>query len=40
VIRQRENVLPDDFDGFEPEGESVHHDEVGLEPSGEMDAGN
>ena len=40
VIRKRENILPDGFDGFEPEEESIHHDEVGLEPSGEMDVGD
>jgi bifunctional DNA-binding transcriptional regulator/antitoxin component of YhaV-PrlF toxin-antitoxin module len=40
VIRQRKNVLPDGFDGFEPEGGSVDHDEVGLEPAGRIDTGD
>ncbi|MDZ7688877.1 MAG: AbrB/MazE/SpoVT family DNA-binding domain-containing protein [Halobacteriales archaeon] len=39
VLRQREGVLPDGFDGFEPEKASLHHDEVGLVLSGERDAG-
>lgn len=39
VVRKRNGRLPEDFDGFEPESESVDHDEVGLETSGEIDAG-
>jgi len=38
VVRQRENSLPDGFDGFEPVDESVHHDEAGVEPAGEWDS--
>jgi bifunctional DNA-binding transcriptional regulator/antitoxin component of YhaV-PrlF toxin-antitoxin module len=39
VVRRRNDRLPGDFDGFEPEAESADHDEVGLETSGEIDAG-
>ena len=39
VVRRRNDSLPEDFDGFEPETESVDHSEVGLETSGEVDAG-
>lgn len=39
VVRRRNNRLPEGFDGFEPETEPVDHDKVGLETSGEIDAG-
>jgi bifunctional DNA-binding transcriptional regulator/antitoxin component of YhaV-PrlF toxin-antitoxin module len=39
VVRKRNNRLPEDFDGFEPQDEPVNHDGVGLETSGEIDAG-
>ncbi len=40
VVRRRWNTAPQDFDGFEPmEKEPLHHDDVGLEPAGDMDAG-
>ncbi len=40
VVRQRERAFPPEFDGFEPENEAVHHDEAGLEPAGDIDAGD
>lgn len=38
VIRRRSGVF-DEFDGFEGRGEHLDHDEIGLEPAGERDAG-
>jgi|GEM_PF-250242 len=40
VVRKRDGTLSEDFDGFEPVDESVHHDEAGLEPAGEWDKGD
>jgi bifunctional DNA-binding transcriptional regulator/antitoxin component of YhaV-PrlF toxin-antitoxin module len=39
VVRKRDGTLSEDFDGFEPVGETVHHDEVGTEPAGKWDSG-
>lgn len=40
VVRRRWNTVPEGFDGFEPRCEDeLHHDDVGVEPAGELDAG-
>jgi len=39
-LRRREGTLPDGFDGFEPVDEPIHHDETGLVPAGDWDAGD